>query len=65
MINLAVVPFCESQMLTQITTMSDLGDALIIWGFDASMILLKICISLIMLSIISEVMEEFDYSKTI
>ena len=44
--------------------MSDLGDALIICGFDTSMMLLKICISLIMLLMISEVMEEFDCSKT-
>ena len=63
MIDLAIVPFCEFQISTQMTTMSDLGDALIIWDFDISIMLLKICVSLITLSMISEVIGEFDYSK--
>jgi len=45
------------------TAISDLGDALIICGFDASTILLKICISLITLSMISEVIGKFDCSE--
>jgi len=64
MIDLAVVLFCKSQMLSQMTAMSDLGNALIICGFNASIMLLKICIYLITLLMISEVMEEFDYSET-
>ena len=63
MIDLAMVPFCESQMSTQMTTISDLGDTLIIHCFDASTMLLKICISLMMLSMISEVIGKFDCSE--
>ena len=63
MIVLALVLFCESQILTQTIAISDLGDALTIQGFKASMMLLKICISLMMLLIMSEVTEEFVCSR--
>ena len=52
---LVVDLLCESQISTQNTTILDLGEALIIYGFEANTMLLKIYISLKMLSIISGV----------
>jgi len=43
------------QISTQITTISDLGEALITLDLDARTTLLKICINLIILSTILEV----------
>ena len=38
---LAFIPFFKSQMLTQITVISNLGEALIIWDWEVRTMLLK------------------------
>ena len=49
-------PLWESQMSTHTTTLSDLGDALMMWGFEANIASLKRCESFKTPSIISGVM---------
>ena len=46
MIDLVLNPNCESQILIQMTAESELGEVLMILGFDAKAILLNICDSL-------------------
>ena len=55
MMFLATELLWESQMSTQITTLSDLGDALMTQGFEANVVSLKRCISLRTLLMKSEV----------
>ena len=55
-------PLCKSQILTQTTTILGLAEALIIWGFDAK-VMLKMCISLMMPLMMSGVMEPFSPIK--
>ena len=46
MIDLALNPDCEFQILIQMTAESELGEVLMILGFDTKAILLNICDSL-------------------
>jgi len=55
--------FWESQILIQITAMSDLGDVLITCGYDAKTTSLKMWDFLITSSTISEVISKFVFSK--
>jgi len=55
----AANPFCEFQISTQTTAISDLAKALIMQGFDAKVTLLKIYVSLMTLSIILGVIGSF------
>jgi len=43
-IDLAFVSFCESQISIYIIAMSDLGDALTIWGYTARVMLLNMAV---------------------
>jgi len=43
-IDLAFVSFCGSQISTYIIAMSDLGNALTIWGYKARVILLNMVV---------------------
>lgn len=59
----AFIPFWESQILTYITAMSSLEDALITHRQDAKIILLKIWVFLIISSIILEVIGKSIFSR--